>query len=136
MIIRLGCTARRRRHGPWTPSDSNALVAISTSTNISVARRLSSLNAIRLGCIHSLQSHSQSLGSQGPDFSTHSPRDGKLKREVAADIVSFMVGEITMTTTRFSHAYPGVVCMYACMYVYRDLRAPSMVLQKLRGGFA
>eukprot|EP01036_Dinobryon_divergens_P023429 gene23428-31774_t len=28
--------------------------------------------------------------NKGPDFSTHSPRDGKLKREVAADIVSFM----------------------------------------------
>lgn len=27
---------------------------------------------------------------QGPDFSVHSDRDGKLKREVAADIVSFM----------------------------------------------
>mmetsp|Transcript_8788 Transcript_8788/g.13121 ORF Transcript_8788/g.13121 Transcript_8788/m.13121 type:complete len:133 (-) Transcript_8788:80-478(-) len=28
--------------------------------------------------------------NKGPDFSVHSERDGKLKREVAADIVSFM----------------------------------------------
>lgn len=117
VIIRLGCTARRHRHVPLTPSGSNTLVAISTSTNMSVARRPSSLNAIRLGCIHRMHrmNLSQSLGYQGPDFSTHSPRDGKLKREVAADIVSFMVGEITMTTTRFSHAYPGNVCMYVCI---------------------
>lgn len=31
-----------------------------------------------------------SVALQGPDFSVHSERDGKLKREVAADIVSFM----------------------------------------------